>query len=118
MTIGPDHSSRIQSRSFQVMERSRLPAIQALPPIAQEVGSKVDLFLDSGVRSGLDVLKALALGAKACFVGRAWAYALGAGGRDAVAGMLGTLRAELEVAMILSGCRSVRDAHPGMVDQH
>ena len=93
-------------------------AIQALPAIAQEVGSKVDLFLDSGVRSGLDVLKALALGAKACFVGRAWAYALGAGGRDAVAGMLGTLRAELEVAMILSGCRSVRDAHPGMVDQH
>jgi len=91
-------------------------AIRALPPVVDAVGGDLEVFLDSGVRSGLDVLKALSLGARACFVGRAWAYALGAGGRNAVAMMLDTLRAELEVAMILSGCPSVRNANPSMID--
>jgi L-lactate dehydrogenase (cytochrome) len=72
--------------------------------------------MDSGIRSGLDVLKALALGAKACFIGRAWAYALGAGGTAAVTRMLATLRSELEVAMILSGCQSVQTASRAMID--
>jgi L-lactate dehydrogenase (cytochrome) len=76
----------------------------------------MEVYLDSGVRSGLDVLKALALGAKACFVGRAWAYALGAGGEAAVQCMLETLRAELEVAMILTGCRSTSAVPRELVD--
>jgi L-lactate dehydrogenase (cytochrome) len=92
-------------------------SIRALPAIVDAVGANLEIFLDSGVRSGLDVLKALALGAKACFVGRAWAYALGAGGGDAVGTMLATLRSELEVAMILSGCRSVSAATPAMLDE-
>jgi L-lactate dehydrogenase (cytochrome) len=91
-------------------------SISALPPIADAVGNDLELYLDGGVRSGLDVLKACALGAKACFVGRAWAYALGAGGQPAIARMLETLRAELEVAMVLTGCRSIRDAGPALLD--
>jgi L-lactate dehydrogenase (cytochrome) len=91
-------------------------SISALPPIVDAVGSELELYLDGGVRSGLDVLKACALGAKACFVGRAWAYALGAGGQAAVARMLETLRAELEVAMVLTGCRSIRDAGRDLLD--
>jgi L-lactate dehydrogenase (cytochrome) len=62
------------------------------------------------------VLKALALGAKACLVGRAWAYALGAGGEKQVARMLATLRSELAVAMILTGCANLRDAGRDLLD--
>jgi len=92
-------------------------SIAALPAIADAVGGDLEVYMDGGVRSGLDVLKALALGAKACFVGRAWAYALGAGGEAQIARMLATLRAELAVAMILTGCNAVRDAGPGLLDR-
>jgi L-lactate dehydrogenase (cytochrome) len=92
-------------------------SITALPAIVDAVGGDLEIFLDGGVRSGLDVLKALALGAKACFVGRAWAYALGAGGEPAVARMLQILRAELEVAMILTTCRLARDAGSELLDR-
>jgi L-lactate dehydrogenase (cytochrome) len=91
-------------------------SISALPRIVEAVGADVEVFLDGGVRSGLDVLKALALGAKACFVGRAWAYALGAGGQAAVAKMLGMIRAELEVAMVLTGCVSLARAGRELID--
>ena len=90
--------------------------IAALPPIAQAVGADLEVYLDGGVRSGLDVLKALALGAKACFVGRAWAYALGAGGEAQVAKMLGVLRSELAVAMVLTGCLKASEAGPALLD--
>jgi L-lactate dehydrogenase (cytochrome) len=92
-------------------------SISALPAIADAVGADLEVYMDGGIRSGLDVLKALALGAKACFVGRAWAYALGAGGQPQVARMLGTLRAELAVAMILTGCRTVREAGRELLDR-
>jgi len=92
-------------------------SISALPRIAQAVGGDLELYMDGGVRSGLDVLKALALGAKACFVGRPWAWALGAGGEPAVARMLDILRAELAVAMILTGCTDVRQAGRSLLDE-
>jgi L-lactate dehydrogenase (cytochrome) len=92
-------------------------SISALPRIAQAVGSDLELYMDGGVRSGLDVLKALALGAKTCFVGRPWAWALGGGGQAGVAKMLDTLRAELAVAMILTGCTNVRDAGRALLDE-
>lgn len=92
-------------------------SISALPAIADAVGGDLEVYMDGGVRSGLDVLKALALGAKACFVGRAWAYALGAGGQAQVAKMLGTLRAELAVAMILTGCATVGEAGRELLDR-
>jgi len=91
-------------------------SISALPVFADALGGDIEIYLDSGVRSGLDVLKALALGAKACFIGRAWAYALGAGGQTAITRMLDTIRSELEVAMVLTGCRSVRDASRELLD--
>ena len=92
-------------------------SISALPRIVEAVGDDLEVFLDGGVRSGLDVLKALALGAKACFVGRPWAYALGAGGGTAVAKLLGTMRAELEVAMVLTGCDSLSKAGRELIDR-
>ena len=85
-------------------------AIRVLPEIAQAVGGDLTVLMDGGIRSGLDVLKALALGAKACLIGRAWAWALGAGSEAGVAHMLGILRQELRVAMSLTGCADVRDA--------
>jgi L-lactate dehydrogenase (cytochrome) len=91
-------------------------SISALPRIADAVGNDLEVYMCGGVRSGLDVLKALALGAKACFLGRAWAYALGAGGEAAINQMLATLRAELEVAMVLTGCSSVRAANRQLLD--
>ncbi len=93
-------------------------SISALPRIVDAVGNDLEVYLDGGVRSGLDVLKAVALGAKACFIGRAWAYALGAGGEGTVAKMLGTLRAELEVAMVLTGCTSMARAGRELIDSH
>jgi L-lactate dehydrogenase (cytochrome) len=90
--------------------------ISALPEIAASVGEATAVLLDGGVRSGLDVLKALALGARACLIGRPWAYALAAGGEPAVTRLLATLRSELEVAMILTGCRSAREAGAALLD--
>lgn len=84
--------------------------IEALPPIVSAVGDKLTVLMDGGVRSGLDVLKALALGAKGVLIGRAWAYALGGGGEAGVTAMLATMRRELEVAMMLTGCTDVRKA--------
>lgn len=91
-------------------------SISALPRIVDAVGAELDIFIDGGVRSGLDVLKAAAFGAKACFIGRPWAYALGAGGQAAVAKLLDTLRAELEVAMVLTGCTSIAKAGRELID--
>jgi len=85
-------------------------SIAALPAIAQAVGEDLTVLMDGGVRSGLDVLKALAVGARACLIGRAWAYALGARGEAGVAHMLAILRQELRMAMSLTGCTDVRAA--------
>ncbi len=91
-------------------------SVAALPEIVDAVGGDLEVYMDGGIRSGLDVLKAMALGAKACFVGRAWAYALGAGGEATVTRMLEVLRSELAVAMILTGCANVRDAGRELLD--
>lgn len=91
-------------------------SIRALPRIADAVGGEIEVYLDGGVRSGLDVLKALALGAKACFIGRPWAYALAAGGGPMVERLLASFRAELEAAMVLTGCVSARAADHSLVD--
>jgi L-lactate dehydrogenase (cytochrome) len=91
-------------------------SIEALPRIAEAVGADLEIYMDGGVRSGLDVLKALALGAKACFLGRAWAWALGAGGETAITRMLRVIRSELAVAMILTGCNDVSAASRELLD--
>ena len=81
--------------------------IEALPEIAERVAGRVPLLLDGGIRRGTDVVKALALGAKAVLIGRPYAYGLAAGGADGVARVIGILREELETAMALLGRASV-----------
>jgi L-lactate dehydrogenase (cytochrome) len=81
--------------------------IAALPAIVDAVGDRVEVLFDGGVRSGLDVVKALALGARGCLVGRAWIYALAALGEAGVTRMLETMRKEMEVAMALAGVTSI-----------
>ena len=87
-----------------------LSSVRALPPVVDAVGDKLTVMMDGGVRSGLDVLKALALGAKGCLIGRNWAFALAAGGEAGVYRMLERMRAELHVAMALTGCTDVTNA--------
>lgn len=83
--------------------------ISVLPRIAEAVGSEVEVLFDGGVRSGQDVMRALALGARACLVGRAYVYGLGAGGEAGVATAIDILRKELSVTMALTGTRSVAE---------
>jgi 4-hydroxymandelate oxidase len=85
-----------------------LPAsIDALPRIADRVAGRVPLLLDGGVRRGTDIIKALALGASAVLIGRPYVYALAVAGALGVAHALHILRAELEVAMTLTGCATL-----------
>jgi L-lactate dehydrogenase (cytochrome) len=87
-------------------------SISALPRIADAVGSQVEILFDGGIRSGQDVLRALALGAHACMIGRAYIYGLGAGGEAGVAKAIEIIRNELDVSMALTGTTSVQDAGP------
>lgn len=80
-----------------------------LPAIVDAVGDKIEVILDGGVRRGTHVLKALAMGAKACMVGRGYLWALAAGGQPGVERALSKLRQEVERDMILMGCSSPAD---------
>jgi L-lactate dehydrogenase (cytochrome) len=84
-------------------------AISALPKIAEAVGSDIELMFDGGIRSGQDVLRALALGARSCMLGRAYIYGLGAAGQAGVATAIDIIRKELDVSMALTGTRRVAD---------
>ncbi|MDA8260143.1 MAG: L-lactate dehydrogenase [Betaproteobacteria bacterium] len=79
----------------------------ALPRIVDAVGDKLEVLMDGGVRNGLDVVKAMALGARACMLGRAWGYAVAAGGEAGVAHMLATMRSEISVALALCGVTDI-----------
>jgi L-lactate dehydrogenase (cytochrome) len=79
-----------------------------LPAIVDAVGDRTEIYVDSGVRSGLDVLKFLGLGARGCFVGRSYIYGLGAYGQAGVAKTLEVLREELSIAMALVGVTDVK----------
>jgi L-lactate dehydrogenase (cytochrome) len=78
-------------------------SIEALPAIVAEVGSKIEVHMDGGIRSGQDVLKAIALGARGTYIGRAMLYGLGAMGRAGVAKVLELIHKELDVTMALCG---------------
>lgn len=83
--------------------------IEALPEVVQAVGSDLEVFMDGGVRSGKDVVRALALGARACMIGRAYVYGLGAAGQQGVAKAIDVIRGELDVTMGLCGVTRVAD---------
>jgi L-lactate dehydrogenase (cytochrome) len=80
--------------------------VRALPAIAEAIGDRVEVLADGGVRSGLDVVKLMALGARAVLVGRAWAWAVAGRGEAGVSHMLEGLRADIDVALALTGNRS------------
>jgi L-lactate dehydrogenase (cytochrome) len=86
-----------------------LSTARALPPIAEAVGDRLTVLADGGVRSGLDVIRMLALGAKGVLLGRAWAYALAARGEAGITKMLQLIEAEMRVAMSLTGVTSIAE---------
>ncbi len=90
---------------------------RALPAIADAVGGRVALLADGGVRSGLDVVRMLALGADFVLLGRAWVYALAAGGQAGVAHVLDLVAAEMRVAMALTGCTNIDEIGPDVLDK-
>jgi L-lactate dehydrogenase (cytochrome) len=88
-------------------------SISALPKVADAVGSDLEVLFDGGIRTGADVMRALALGARACMIGRAYIYGLGAQGKAGVAKAIDILEKELDVAMALTGTNRIAD-----IDRH
>ena len=88
-------------------------SIEVLPEIVDAVGSQIEIMFDGGIRTGMDVMRALALGAKSCMIGRAYAYGLGAGGQEGVAKALDILAKELTTTMGLCGVNSIAE-----IDDH
>ncbi|WP_170473814.1 alpha-hydroxy acid oxidase [Ruegeria arenilitoris] len=89
-----------------------LSSIRVLPEIMEAVGGEIEVHLDSGIRSGQDVLKALALGATGTFIGRAFIYGLGAMGQQGVSTALEVIHKELDTTMALCGERNVKNLGP------
>jgi L-lactate dehydrogenase (cytochrome) len=88
-------------------------SIEVLPEIVDAVGSKMEIMFDSGIRSGQDVMRALALGAKSCMIGRAYAYGVGAAGEAGVAKAIDILAKELTTTMGLCGVNTIAE-----IDDH
>ncbi|MGC2082835.1 MAG: alpha-hydroxy acid oxidase, partial [Bradyrhizobium sp.] len=88
-------------------------SIHVLPGIAEAVGDKIEIMFDGGIRSGQDVMRALALGARSCMIGRAYAHGLGAGGEVGVAKAIDIIRNELAVTMGLCGVNTIAE-----IDRH
>ena len=84
-------------------------SIEVLPEIADSVGSRMEIMFDGGIRSGQDVMRALALGAKSCMIGRAYAYGLGAGGQEGVAKAIDLIAKELTTTMGLCGVNTIAE---------
>jgi L-lactate dehydrogenase (cytochrome) len=90
-------------------------SISVLPWVAEAVGEDVEVLMDGGVRNGLDVFRARALGASGVLIGRPWAYAVAAQGQTGVTNLLAALRREMEVAMALCGVTSVEGINRSLV---
>jgi L-lactate dehydrogenase (cytochrome) len=90
-------------------------SVTALPAVAEAVGDQVEVLADGGVRTGLDVVKLMALGARACLIGRGWAWAVAGRGEAGVRHVLDGLRADIDVALGLTGSTDVRDLGPDVL---
>jgi len=86
-----------------------IASLEALPDVVSAVGDQMTVLFDSGIRTGSDVIKALALGAKAVLIGRPYVYGLGLGGEDGVRHVLRALLAELDLSMGLAGVKNVAE---------
>lgn len=91
-------------------------SISVLPRIAETVGDKTTVLMDGGIRSGQDVTRALALGAKACMIGRAWVYGVAAKGEAGVGAVLETMKRELRTSMALVGAPRIDAINRSVVD--
>jgi lactate 2-monooxygenase len=89
-----------------------IASLEALPGVVEAVDGRIPVLLDSGVRGGSDIFKALALGARAVLIGRPYVYALGIAGREGVRDLLLNLAADFDLTMGLAGCRSVAEIGP------
>jgi L-lactate dehydrogenase (cytochrome) len=87
-------------------------SIAMLPRVVDAVGSEIEVMFDGGIRTGADILRALALGARSCMIGRAFVYGLGANGEAGVAKAIDILKKELDVAMALTGVKSIDEIGP------
>ena len=94
---------------------SELATCDALADVVQAVAGAVEVFVDGGIRRGTDVLKALALGARAALVGRPYLWGLAVGGEAGVRRVFEMLREELSLAMALAGCPTIKDIGPGLI---
>ena len=90
-------------------------ALDILPEVVAEVGGKTEIYMDGGIRRGSDILKAVALGANACLIGRPYLYGLAAGGQAGVEKCLAILREEMIRDMQLMGCKSLAELTPDLV---
>jgi len=104
----------ISNHGGRQLDGSRAPFDQ-LAEIVDAVGDKIEVILDGGVRRGTHVLKALALGAKACSLGKAYLFALGAAGQQGVEALLQKIKAEINRDMILMGCQSIKELNRSKV---
>lgn len=95
---------------------SALSTCNALPRIVDAVGNDLDVLVDSGVRSGLDIIKMLSLGAKSVLLGRAYIYALAAEGQQGVERLLSMLAREMHVVMTLTGASRIDELGPHLID--
>jgi L-lactate dehydrogenase (cytochrome) len=91
------------------------PPLELVAPVAEAVGDRIEILCDGGVRRGSDIVKAVALGARACLIGRAYLYALGAGGERGVDHLLAQIRDGFRRTMALTGTTSVADLTPDLV---
>ena len=98
----------VSNHGGRQLDGSRAPFDQ-LAEIVDAVGDKIEVILDGGIKRGTHVLKALAVGAKACSFGKGYLFALGAGGEKGVEAILQKMKAEINRDMILMGCKSVKD---------
>ncbi len=92
-------------------------SISALPAVADAVGAETEIMFDGGIRSGQDVMRALALGAGSCLIGRSYIFGLGAGGQAGVTRAIEIIRNELDVTMALCGINRVRDIDRQVIAQ-
>ena len=104
----------ISNHGGRQLDGSRAPFDQ-LAEIVDAVGGNIEVILDGGIRRGTHVLKALALGAKACSFGKGYLFALGAGGQNGIESMLQIMKAEIKRDMTLMGCRSVKELNRSKV---
>ncbi len=116
--VHPDDAARIADAGADAIVVSNhggrqldsdVPTLEALPAIVERVGARVDVLLDSGIRRGQSVVKALALGAKGCLIGRAFLYGLGSAGERGVAQAIEILKAEIDTTIAHIGVSDVRE---------